>query len=125
MRFFVDECISPSLVRSLNGFGYDAVHPRDLGRLGEADHTVFARAVAEDRIVVTENAGDFRDLAAKTDMHPGVVILPSVKRDEAQRLMAKVIAYLLILDAVRPADVMVNAVLTLDLGGRITVEPLP
>ena len=64
MRFFVDECVSPSLSRYLNAGGlHDAIHPRDRGRLRDPDHVVFARAIAEDRIVVTENAEDFRKLA--------------------------------------------------------------
>ena len=58
-------------------------------------------------------------------MHPGIVVLPSVARDEARRLMNDVIAYLLVRDDVRPADIMVNAVLSIDGGGQITVEPLP
>ena len=125
MKFFVDECISPSLVRQLHGLGYDAVHPRDLGRLGESDRTIFALAIDEDRIVVTENANDFRALAATVDLHPGIVVLPSVTRDEARRLMGDVVSYLPVRDDVRPADIMVNAVLIIDGAGRITVEPLP
>ena len=65
MRFFIDECVSPPLSHHLNKLGlHDAIHPRDRGRLREPDRVVFARAIAEDRIVVTENAEDFRKLAA-------------------------------------------------------------
>ena len=64
----MDECISPSLSRFLNAGGlHDAIHPRDRGRLRDPDHVVFARAIAEDRIVVTENAEDFRKLAGSVD----------------------------------------------------------
>jgi hypothetical protein len=48
---------------------------------------------AKDRIVVTENAEDFRKLAAAVDLHPGLIILPSIARLEAQRLMDLVIDY--------------------------------
>ena len=79
MRFFIDECISPSLSRHLNESGlHDAVHPRDRGRLRESDHVVFARAIAEDRIIVTATADDFRKLAEGVDLHPGLIIFPSV-----------------------------------------------
>jgi len=62
VRFFIDECISPSLSRHLNESSlHDAIHPRDRSRLREPDHVVFARAIAEDRIIVTENADDFRN----------------------------------------------------------------
>ena len=125
MKFFVDECISPSLTHDLHRLGYDAVHPRDLGRLGETDRAIFARAITDDRIVVTENASDFRDLAARVDMHPGIIVLPSVTRDEARRLMKLVVAYLLTGGFDRPGDALVNAVLTIDAIGSIKVETLP
>jgi predicted nuclease of predicted toxin-antitoxin system len=126
VRFFVDECISPSLSRHLNETGlHDAIHPRDRGRLREPDHVVFARAIEEDRIIVTENADDFRKLAAAVDLHPGLIILPSVARAEAQRLMDLVVELLLRLNPDRPQDVVVNSALTITRSGSIRVEPLP
>ncbi len=126
MRFFIDECVSPSLSRHLNKLGpHDAIHPRDRGRLREPDRLVFARAIAEDRIVMTENADDFRKLAAGVDLHPGLIILPSIARLEAQRLMDLVIDHLLRLNAERPQDVLVNSVLTITAVRSIRIEPLP
>jgi predicted nuclease of predicted toxin-antitoxin system len=126
VRFFIDDCVSPSLDRHLNKSGlHDAIHPRDRGRLREPDRVVFARAIAEDRIVVTENADDFRKLAASVDLHPGPIILPSIARLEAQRLMDLVIDRLLRVNAERPHDVLVNSVLTITTTGSIRVEPLP
>jgi predicted nuclease of predicted toxin-antitoxin system len=55
VRFFIDECISPSLSGHLNESGlHDAIHPRDRGRLRDSDRHVFALAIREDRIIVTE-----------------------------------------------------------------------
>ena len=126
MRFFIDECVAPSLSRHLNKLGlHDAIHPRDRGRLREPDRVVFARAIAEDRIVVTENADDFRKLAAAVDLHPGLIILPSIARLEAQRLMDLVIDHLLRASADRPQDILVNSVLTITAARSIRVEPLP
>ena len=126
MRFFIDECVSLSLGRHLNKSGlHDAIHPRDRGRLREPDRVVFARAIAEDRIVVTENADDFRKLAASVDLHPGLIILPSIARLEAQRLMDLVIDHLLRVDAERPQDLLVNSVLTITAARSIRIEPLP
>jgi hypothetical protein len=52
VRFFIDECVSPSLSRHLNQSGlHDSIHPRDRGRLRQPDHVVFTHAVAEDRII--------------------------------------------------------------------------
>jgi predicted nuclease of predicted toxin-antitoxin system len=126
LRFFVDECISPSLSRHLNATGlHDAIHPRDRGRLGEPDHVVFARAIAEDRIIVTENAEDFRRLAVGVALHPGLIILPSVARLEAQRLMDRAVAYLLEKGSAHPENVLVNAVLIVTDAGDLRIEPLP
>ena len=65
LRLFIDECLSPQLARHLNITGdHDATHPRDMGRLGEPDHVVLSRCLSEDRVIVTENAVDFRKLVA-------------------------------------------------------------
>ncbi len=121
MRFFVDECISPSLSRFLNAGGlHDAIHPRDRGRLRDPDHVVFARAIAEDRIVVTENAEDFRKLAASAELHPGLIVLPSVARSEAQRLMELVLHHLVNMGGDRPQDLLVKALSHLASKGGLT-----
>ena len=122
----MDECISPSLSRHLNEGGlHDAIHPRDRGRLRDPDHVVFARAIAEDRVIVTENAEDFRKLAASVELHPGLIILPSVARSEAQRLMELVLDYLLNTGGERSQDLLVNSVLTISATGSISISPLP
>jgi len=126
VRFFIDECISPTLSQHLNHEGlHDAIHPRDRSRLRDPDHVVFARAIEEDRIIVTENADDFRKLASAVDLHPGLIIPPSVARAEAQRLMDLVIEHLIATGVERPQDVLVNSVLTITLDGLVRVEPLP
>ncbi|MGE3872394.1 MAG: DUF5615 family PIN-like protein [Parvibaculaceae bacterium] len=126
MRFFIDECISPSLARHLNESGlHDAVHPRDRGRLGEADHVVFARAIEEDRIIVTENAEDFYRLAARVDLYPGLIILPSLARLEAQRLMDRAVAYLFRHGGAHPENLLVSSVLTISAAGKLRIEALP
>jgi len=126
VRFFIDECISPTLSQHLNREGlHDAIHPRDRGRLRDPDHVVFARAIEEDRIIVTENADDFRKLAGAVDLHPGLIILPSVARAEAQRLMDLVIAYLIETEGERPQDLLVNSVLTITPDGVVRIDPLP
>ena len=125
MRFFIDECISPTLSQHLNHGPHDAIHPRDRGRLRDSDHVVFARAIAEDRVIVTENAEDFRKLAGKVDLHPGVIILPSVARAEAQRLMDLVVAHLAKAAGDRPQDLLVNSVLTITTEAEIRIDPLP
>ena len=74
---------------------------------------------------MTENADDFRKLASAVDLHPGLIILPSVARAEAQRLMDLVIAHLLETGGERPQDLLVNSVLAITIDGAIGTDPLP
>lgn len=75
-RFLIDENLSPQLALHLASVhGFDAVHVKDLGLLGASDAAVLAHAVAENRVVVTSNANDFRKLGAKTPAHPGLAII--------------------------------------------------
>lgn len=112
------------LAHHLNETGkHDAVHPRDRGRLGEPDHVVLARCMAEDRVIVTENAVDFRKLVAREELHPGLIVLPSVARDRSLHLLEAAIAHLSTLgDA---PSVMVNHVLEVDDLGQFRFSALP
>lgn len=124
MRLFIDECLSPQLARHLNATGeHDAIHPRDMGRLGEPDHVVLARCLAEDRVIVTENAVDFRKLVAREELHPGLILLPSVSRDLSLQLLIEAIVYMASLG--EPSDVIVNHVLEVSATGTFTLSPLP
>ena len=124
MKLFIDECLSPNLARWLNDTGeHEAVHPRDVGRLGEGDHTVLARCLEEDRTIVTENAGDFLKLIGSTELHPGLIILPSLTHDETLRLLQTAIAFLQ--QRGEPADVIVNHVLEVDQDGAVALYELP
>jgi predicted nuclease of predicted toxin-antitoxin system len=124
LRLFIDECLSPQLARHLNEMGeHDALHPRDIGRLGDPDHIVLARCIAEDRVIVTENAVDFRKLVAREELHPGLILLPSVSRDQSFRLLVNAIAHLVALG--EPADMIVNHVLEVSEAGAFILSPLP
>lgn len=77
LSMMLDEMISPTLVPRLWELGVDGTHVRDRGMLSSPDHAVWARANEESRAVVTANAGDFRKLAAQSDLHNGLVIIPN------------------------------------------------
>ena len=49
---------------------------------------------AEDRVIVTQNARDFRRLAARTELHPGLIILPFMDREGTWHLLQSAIAFL-------------------------------
>ncbi len=53
MRLFLDECLSSRVANELMAEeGYYVIHPRNQGGLGEADHTVLARCIEHDLIIV-------------------------------------------------------------------------
>ena len=124
MRLFVDESLSPRLAQALNATGRHLVlHPRDHGGLGRPDHAVLARCVEQDLVLVTENARDFRALVARADIHPGLIVLPSLPRARSLALLEGAIA---LLEARGdPMDAMVNHVLEMDEEGRAVLYPLP
>lgn len=61
MRFLVDECTGPAVTRWLSAQGHDAA--------------ILTRALAEDRVVVT-NAKDFGEIIFREGLaHRGVILL--------------------------------------------------
>jgi predicted nuclease of predicted toxin-antitoxin system len=74
MKFLVDECTGTSVVACLRGEGHDAVAVVEV--MPEADdEEILARAVAEDRIIVS-NDKDFGELIYRSGWkHRGVVLL--------------------------------------------------
>lgn len=123
INFFIDECLSPTLAHRLNERGINALHPLDVGRREEKDHTVLRRCIEEDRIIVTENAVDFRKLVGRVEMHPGLIIFPSIDREGAWRLMDRVLEYLEQQQSGR--DHMFNRVLEVGEDGNIDSYELP
>jgi len=123
VRLFIDECLSPTLARLLNESGeHDAIHQLNVGRRGEPDHVVVRRCLSEDRVIVTENARDFRALLAGTELHPGLIILPAIDRDGTWRLLSKLIDFLTARGD--PMKIMVNHVAEIDVQESITLSPI-
>ena len=124
MKLFIDECLSPQLALRLNATGrYDAVHPLHVGRRGEPDYRILQRCIAEDRVIVTENARDFRRLVGKTELHPGLIILPAMHREGTWKLLGSALAF--VRERGEPMSVMVNNVLEVDESGVMRISPLP
>ena len=87
MRFLIDECLSIDLVSIASKAGHEAQHVARVGKAGWKDWNVVRHAAEGDFVLVTNNASDFRRLYARQPLHAGlVVIVPSVNREEQQRL---------------------------------------
>ena len=74
-------------------------------------------------MLVTANAREFRTLVAAEDVHPGLVILPSVGRGRPEALLRDAIAFLSKRGV--PMDVMVNHVLEVSIEAGMTLSMLP
>lgn len=83
LGLLLDECMSPRLPGRFYDYGIYAVHVRDRGMLGSADHVVWELAQHEMLALCTINGGDFRKLA-KRGAHSGLLVIPSGGNTEQQ-----------------------------------------
>jgi predicted nuclease of predicted toxin-antitoxin system len=121
VRLLLDENLSPTVARILSAEGIDACSVRDRGLLQATDPEVFARAFAEDRIVVTLNVDDFEHLAGTCELHAGVVLLEcnDLLRHEQLDLVRRAAT------AIAAHGDMTNTVLHVARDGSFTFEPVP
>jgi predicted nuclease of predicted toxin-antitoxin system len=63
LKLYLDEMISPAVARALRDRGYDVVAAVERDALGASDAAQLARAISEDRALVTYNARDYVPLA--------------------------------------------------------------
>jgi predicted nuclease of predicted toxin-antitoxin system len=128
MRFFIDEDLSPTLVKECHEAGYDASCSRDRGRLGGSDRAVAELCMDEDRILVTNNVADFLALAEEAGLHPGLIAMPLAAKSQERAWMATAI------DSIEaepeaasqgPKAMMVNRVVEIDETGRCSHYDYP
>jgi predicted nuclease of predicted toxin-antitoxin system len=78
VKLLLDEMYSPRLAEALRAANVDATVAAELGLGGRSDHDVFAAAVADGYVLLTENVADFARIAADHltagHHHPGVLI---------------------------------------------------
>jgi predicted nuclease of predicted toxin-antitoxin system len=84
VKALLDEQLSPRIAELLRSRGHDAhsvVDRTDLA--GRSDRAILEAAVAEERVVITNNVKDFRPLAAERlargESHAGLILLPSTR----------------------------------------------
>jgi len=122
MYLLLDECCSKALVPVAQAHGHRVertIHISSLGR-GAADDAIFAFARSQDAVLVTINRDDFVALARYGNGHPGVIVLPSVKRAELVALFERILP---IAEAI--FDAGGNKFVEIDSGGRVISFALP
>ena len=76
MKFLIDECLSPELVRIARERGYgESTHVTWLGLRSRKDWSIVRRAVDDGYVLVTNNTTDFTPLLSREGVHAGLVCL--------------------------------------------------
>jgi predicted nuclease of predicted toxin-antitoxin system len=128
VKLFIDEDLSPSLASEAHAAGYDATCVRDRGKLGTKDPNLASFLFDEDRVLVTNNAGDFLDLAEARGLHPGLIFMGLGSAGEEREWLKSAIGHIeRISKAAKqpPAAFMTNHVLTVSDDGSCENYPWP
>jgi hypothetical protein len=83
IRFHLDENCDPRIADGLRLHGADITTTAGVGLLSASDEQQLAYAVAEGRVIVTQDA-DFLRIAAAGWDHPGIVFYPHQSRSIGQ-----------------------------------------
>jgi predicted nuclease of predicted toxin-antitoxin system len=116
VKFLIDECLHTSLVDVAEQHGHECQHVNWLGLSGQSDWNLVPRIVDGNYTFVTNNAGDFRRLYARRELHAGLVIIVQQVVPARQRTL-----FSTLLDTLQPGDVLINEVIeiTLDAGEAV------
>jgi hypothetical protein len=87
-RFLVDESLGVNVAEVLREHGWNAKYVAELGLEGHSDEDVFARAWADDRIILTHDADFLDDRRFPPHRNPGIVVLPGAQGDELPLITA-------------------------------------
>lgn len=128
VKFFFDEDVTPALPPICHNRGYDATCARDRGLLDVDDDDIVDFCLEHDFIIVTGNARDFRWLCGDIELHPGLIVIPSLLKQEQLDLFPGVIDYIeqqATAAETSPAEFMVNRVIEMTEDGSCSHYSLP
>lgn len=122
-RFLVDENLSVLLPNAAQAHNFEAIHVNHRGLHQARDWEILRIAIAEEWVLVTNNAIEFRGRYQKLDVHPGIVfLLPAVPRAQQLELFTAA------LDEIDKRPDMTNTALDVDYDRghpRVRRYPLP
>ena len=75
LKFFADECISPSTVSFLIKQGYKAEHAEDAKMSGAKDAEILDYTAKNDMVLITQDLDFSALLALSGNSHPGVITI--------------------------------------------------
>lgn len=73
-RLYADEQFPRPVVEHLRSLGHDVLTVHEAGNAGDSDPEVFTFAIAQNRVVLTQNRRDFVKLHRSQPDHLGMVI---------------------------------------------------
>lgn len=121
IKLTLDECVSPRHCPAIWERGHDAVALRDRDMLEHSDPEVWTFSQEETRAVVTKNAADFLKLAAATEIHAGLVIVPGkLNRAGLAEFIGRMLTYV----TEQLGDDLTNMVVETDDNGQLTHREL-
>lgn len=120
MRFLIDQCLSAELAEGLAVAGHDAVHVAAYGLSRASDDEILARAVHEDRVLLSADTDFGGLLAARDATLPSVVLYRRRTRRRPHEQVMVLLANLAALEG----DLNAGAIAVIDDRG-IRIRRLP